>query len=166
MSYIKAPSDITILEYKYSKNNKKRKINFLKKLFIHCSFFTIGNNCNKLNNHDVIKILSNIYSDNGLDNKNMNTINILNILNTRQKDVEKQVKCKMCSLMGFLLLPLYSFKHFRYYDAKSKIIILPFFSIAGIYLGSFFGNLITGRFSDYKRSKFLGTLPANVFLKE
>ncbi|GAW79080.1 hypothetical integral membrane protein, DUF56 family [Plasmodium gonderi] len=160
------PSDIAILEHKYAKKNEKRRINLLKRIFIHFSFFKIGNNCNKLNSYDVIKVLSNVYADEPNENKNLNSVNILNILNTRQRDIEKQVKCKMYSFIGCLLLPLYSLNKFRYYDAKSKIIIVPFFSIAGIYLGSFVGNLATGRFSDYKRSKFLGTLPANVFLKE
>ncbi|KYO03741.1 putative phosphatidate cytidylyltransferase, partial [Plasmodium gaboni] len=85
------PSDITLLEYKYSKNNKKKKINSLKKLFIYLSFFTFGNNCNKLNSQDVIHILSNVYSDNKISNdEKLNTLNILNILNTRQKDIDRQ----------------------------------------------------------------------------
>ncbi|EDL43807.1 hypothetical protein PVIIG_04657 [Plasmodium vivax India VII] len=160
------PSDITILEHKYARKNEKRRINFFKKLFIHCSFFTIGNNCNKLSSHDVIKVLSNVYADDPSESKNLNSVNIMNILNTRQRDIEKQVQCKLFSFLGFLLLPLYSLNKFKYYDAKSKMIVAPFFSIAGIYLGSFLGNVATGRFSDYKRSKFLGTLPAHVFLKE
>lgn len=61
---LQVPSDITILEHTYSKNNKKKNIFFLKKLFIRCSFFTIGNKCNKLNSSDVIKVLSNVYSGN------------------------------------------------------------------------------------------------------
>ncbi|CAG9483970.1 conserved Plasmodium protein, unknown function [Plasmodium vivax] len=166
MSYVKVPSDITILEHKYARKNEKRRINFFKKLFIHCSFFTIGNNCNKLSSHDVIKVLSNVYADDPSESKNLNSVNIMNILNTRQRDIEKQVQCKLFSFLGFLLLPLYSLNKFKYYDAKSKMIVAPFFSIAGIYLGSFLGNVATGRFSDYKRSKFLGTLPAHVFLKE
>ncbi|ETB60699.1 hypothetical protein YYC_02318 [Plasmodium yoelii 17X] len=166
MAYIKVPSDITILEHTYSKNNKKKKIFFLKKLFIQFSFFTIGNKCNKLNSSDVIKVLSNVYSVDVSNNPNINTANILDILNTRQKDIEKQVKCKMYSFVGSILLPLYSLRMFKYYDMKSKLIMVPFFSIMGMYLGLFSGNIITGRFSDYKRSKFLGTLPANVYLKE
>ncbi|SBT87095.1 conserved Plasmodium protein, unknown function [Plasmodium malariae] len=166
MSYIKAPSDISILEYKYSRKNERKKINIWKKIFIHVCFFTIGNNCNKLSSHDVIKVLSNVYSDDVADSKNVNTLNILNILNTRQKDIEKQVQCKFCSFVGFLLLPLYVLRKFKYYDAKSKVIISPFFAIGGMYIGSFVGNLLTGRFSSYRRSKFLGTLPANVYLKE
>ncbi|SBT75276.1 conserved Plasmodium protein, unknown function [Plasmodium ovale] len=167
MAYIKAPSDITILEYKYSRNNERRKINFLKRLFIHCSFFTIGNNCNKLNSNDVIQVLSNVYSGDVSDSSsNANTISILNILNTRQNDIENQVRCKLFSFIGLLFLPMYGMRKFRYYDTKSKMIIFPFFSIAGMYLGSFVGNLVTGRFGDYKRTKFLGTLPANTFLKE
>ncbi|ANQ05972.1 Uncharacterized protein PCOAH_00003660 [Plasmodium coatneyi] len=160
------PSDITILEHKYAKKNEKRRVNIFKRLFIHFSFFTIGNNCNKLSSHDVIKVLSNVYEDDPSESKNVNSINIIDILNTRQRDIEKQVQCKFWSFLGFLLLPLYSLNKFKYYDAKSKMIVTPFFSIAGIYLGSFLGNVATGRFSDYKRSKFLGTLPAHVFLKE
>ncbi|KJP85349.1 hypothetical protein AK88_05010 [Plasmodium fragile] len=160
------PSDITILEHKYARKNEKRRINIFKRLFIHFSFFTIGNNCNKLSSHDVIKVLSNVYENDPSESQNVNSINIINILNTRQTDIEKQVQCKLWSFLGFLLLPLYSLNKFKYYDAKSKMIVAPFFSIAGIYLGSFFGNVATGRFSDYKRSKFLGTLPAHVFLKE
>ncbi|EUD70191.1 hypothetical protein YYG_04507 [Plasmodium vinckei petteri] len=166
MAYIKVPSDITILEHTYSKNNKKKKIFFLKKLFIRCSFFTIGNKCSKLNSSDVIKVLSNVYSGDASSNPNINTASILDILNTRQKDIEKQVKCKMYSFVGSILLPLYSLRMFKYYDIKSKAIMVPFFSIMGMYFGSFTGNLVTGRFNDYKRSKFLGTLPANVYLKE
>ncbi|SCL96123.1 conserved Plasmodium protein, unknown function [Plasmodium chabaudi chabaudi] len=166
MAYIKVPSDITILEHTYSKNNKKKNIFFLKKLFIRCSFFTIGNKCNKLNSSDVIKVLSNVYSGDASSNPNINTASILDILNTRQKDIEKQVKCKMYSFVGSILLPLYSLRMFKYYDIKSKAIMIPFFSIMGMYFGSFTGNLVTGRFNDYKRSKFLGTLPANVYLKE
>ncbi|VWU49115.1 conserved protein, unknown function [Hepatocystis sp. ex Piliocolobus tephrosceles] len=167
MSYIKAPSNITLVEYKFAKKNEKKRISFLKKLFIHCSFFKIGKNVNKLNGTDVIKILSNDYSGSvSSDCNNENIINVLEILNIRQKDIERQVKCKLYSLIGICALPFYSYHKFRYYDAKTKLIILPFFSIAGMYLGLFFGNMITGRFSDYKRSKFLGTLPAHVFLRE
>ncbi|EUD64730.1 hypothetical protein C922_04874 [Plasmodium inui San Antonio 1] len=138
------PSDITILEHKYARKNEKRRINFFKRLFIHFSFFTIGNNCNKLSSHDVIKVLSNVYVDDPSESRNLNPINIINILNTRQRDIEKQVQCKLWSFVGFLLLPLYSLNKFKYYDAKSKIIVAPFFSIAGIYLGSFLGNVATG----------------------
>ncbi|ETW57936.1 hypothetical protein PFUGPA_00079 [Plasmodium falciparum Palo Alto/Uganda] len=90
--YSLVPSDITLLEYKYSKNNEKKKINSLKKFFIYLSFFTFGNNCNKLDSEDVIHILSNVYSDNKIcDDDKLNSFNILDILNTRQKDIDKQV---------------------------------------------------------------------------
>ncbi|KNC35618.1 hypothetical protein PFLG_00838 [Plasmodium falciparum RAJ116] len=116
------------------------------------------------------------------DDDKLNSFNILDILNTRQKDIDKQVienikkfkfsimykehiKCIQNKLVCYKKYMIFICQ-FKYYDSKTKIIIFPFTTILGLYLGSFCGHILTGRFNDYRRSKFLGTLPANVFIKK
>ncbi|ETW28181.1 hypothetical protein PFFCH_04338 [Plasmodium falciparum FCH/4] len=55
-------------------------------------------------------------------------------------------KISIVKLFGSLLFPMFCLSQFKYYDSKTKIIIFPFTTILGLYLGSFCGHILTGRF--------------------
>ena len=52
---------------------------------------------------------------------------------------------------------------FRLYDYKLRLITIPFMAYGGSFAGRAIGDWFCGRWSEYKRNRFLGDLPAKQF---
>merc|ERR1719388_809352 len=53
---------------------------------------------------------------------------------------------------------------FRRYNYQSRLVALPFIFYGGTFIGRMIGDICTGRNAEYARDRFLGQLPAKVYL--
>eukprot|EP00922_Rhytidocystis_sp_ex-Travisia-forbesii_P025191 GHVS01036989.1.p1 GENE.GHVS01036989.1~~GHVS01036989.1.p1 ORF type:complete len:159 (+),score=1.57 GHVS01036989.1:76-552(+) len=149
------PSDIALLEKKFSIGPRKLS------LFERTGLLTMAPmyhfNYTKNDKDDMRAILSKKY-----DGSSQSAV--ADILRRRQESVSKKVRSHNGLWIGTSLATGMVWSSLRHYDYKAKLIVLPFVAYGGAWIGRVAANGITGRWSEYKRNRELGQLPAKVFI--
>ncbi|KAF8821268.1 putative integral membrane protein, DUF56 family protein [Cardiosporidium cionae] len=149
--HVKVPSDITLLEERYSKG--PRALSLLER------FGLLGMppmwHIRRIRNdkHDYRHVLSRQYNSVPSDA-------VEEILLTRQLSIHKRVVAHNMLWVGTFSFGLASLYTMRYYDYKSKLIVVPFALYGGSWIGRWIGDMLTGRLREYGRDRFLGNLPS------
>lgn len=155
MTRVLVPSDITILEEK----NKygKRRLRFLETLGLVGMLPMWHLRYSKLDRDDKRAILRRKYDP-------MASNPVLTLLRIRQESVRKEVIAHNFVWGGMWSAVGMTWWSLRRYNYQSKLIILPFTAYAGVWVGKFVGDLVTGRWWEQERERVLGALPAKVYL--
>eukprot|EP00919_Chromeraceae_sp_WS-2016_P059643 GHVR01141709.1.p1 GENE.GHVR01141709.1~~GHVR01141709.1.p1 ORF type:complete len:160 (-),score=11.68 GHVR01141709.1:183-662(-) len=151
MSALVVPSDVTILENKHSIG--VRNLSFLESIGLMCMPSIYHCRYSKIDKHDMRKVLQKQYPGRSDDP-------VVEILKTRQNSISKKAISHNGWLFGMTAASFFSYFSFRSYDWKTKLLVLPFAAYGGAILGRCKGNLLTGRWSEDARDRFLGMLPA------
>lgn len=157
MTRVLVPSDITILEEK--NKHAKRRLRFFEKTGLLGMLPMWHLRYSKLDKEDKRAILRRKYDP-------MANNPVLNLLRMRQESVRKEVVAHNFVWGGMSLFAATTFWSLRRYNYQSKLIVMPFMAYAGVWVGKVVGDLVTGRSWEQQRDRFLGTLPAKVYLQE
>lgn len=136
----KIPSKIVIAEALASQSNKK-KLKPYDKLALFLRLPMLHLRYTKNDKEDMAYSLSRDYSQVPKDIPS----DILDIVQTRQNGLIRRARTTLGSWCGSIIsFSLVSYS-IRFYDWKSKLIILPFTTYGGCLLGRFISHGITGR---------------------
>ena len=157
MTRVLVPSDITILEEK----NKyaKRRLRLLERLGLMGMLPMFHLRYSKLDRDDKRDILRRKYDP-------MASNPVLTLLRIRQESVRKEVVAHNFVWGGMWSAIGMSWWSLRRYNYQSKLIVLPFMAYAGVWVGKFVGDFVTGRWWETQRERALGSLPAKVYLDQ
>eukprot|EP01067_Filipodium_phascolosomae_P008597 Filipodium_phascolosomae@DN736_c0_g1_i1.p1 len=89
---------------------------------------------------------------------------VAQILEQRRKAVSKQVVAHNGAWMGGVTSTLLVRNSLRFYDWKTKAIVLVFAAYGGVLAGRWAMNIVTGRIAQFRRDFVLASLPANTYL--
>mmetsp|Transcript_66071 Transcript_66071/g.213679 ORF Transcript_66071/g.213679 Transcript_66071/m.213679 type:complete len:161 (+) Transcript_66071:79-561(+) len=152
---IVVPSDMTIVEEKMSIGKRRLGLfestgllGMLPMLHIHYS---------KMDKGDMRSVLSKKYDPE-------DTRNATEICRRRQQAVSRSVVSQNFmwgTAWGMTGLCWWSFRRYNY---QSRLVALPFIFYGGTFVGRALGDVITFRNAEFARDRFLGSLPAKVFL--
>ncbi|KAF8819357.1 putative integral membrane protein, DUF56 family protein [Cardiosporidium cionae] len=151
---LEVPSDITLLEERYSKG--PRVLSLLERLGL------VGMppmwHIRRIRNdkHDYYHVLSRQYNSVPSDT-------IEEILITRQRSIHKRVVAHNMLWVGAFSFGLASLHTMRYYDYKSKLIVVPCALYGGSWIGRWIGDMLMGRLNEFGRDRFLGNLPSSSY---
>mmetsp|Transcript_66073 Transcript_66073/g.213683 ORF Transcript_66073/g.213683 Transcript_66073/m.213683 type:complete len:161 (+) Transcript_66073:104-586(+) len=149
------PSDITIMEEK--KSIGKRRLGLLEQTGLLFTAPMLHIHYSKMDRGDMRAVLSKKYD---LED----TSAACNVCMVRQESVRKSVVATnfMWGTAGTMTgLCWWSFRRYNY---QSRLVALPFIFYGGTFVGRALGDVITFRNAEFARDRFLGTLPAKVFL--
>ena len=157
MPTVLVPSDITLLEEK----NKmcKRRLRFFEKVGLKLSLPTYHYRYSKMDKNDKRAVLRKKYNPESSDPA------VLLCLR-RQEAVRKEVLAHNYVWMGmgtFTGIAAWSLRRYAY---QTKLIVLPFMALGGVWFGKFLGDGLTGRWQETDRDRFLGSLPSKSYLSE
>jgi len=148
------PSDITILEEKYSVGPRRVR------LMEHIGLLGIAPmwhlRYSKNNKTEMKAILSRRYPKGSNDP-------VVIMLKDRQESVRKQAIAHSGLWAGTNTALLSTLWCLRAYDYKAKALMIPFTMYAGGILGRIAADLCMGRNYEYARNRFLGQLPAHQY---
>merc|ERR1712060_309797 len=82
---------------------------------------------------------------------------------TRQASVHKQALSQLGFWGGAIGFGGMTFWSFRKYNYQCKLLTVPLLAYAGSWVGRAVGDVMTGRNAEFKRDRFLGSLPAHVY---
>eukprot|EP00929_Paragymnodinium_shiwhaense_P092683 TRINITY_DN5266_c0_g1_i2.p2 TRINITY_DN5266_c0_g1~~TRINITY_DN5266_c0_g1_i2.p2 ORF type:complete len:161 (+),score=41.79 TRINITY_DN5266_c0_g1_i2:87-569(+) len=149
------PSDITILEEKLKVG--RRRLGFFESLGLMYTPPMLHIHYSKMDRGDLRAVLEKKYDPE--DNSPA-----ADIVKRRQESVRKQVIAKNWmweTAFGMTGLTWWSFRRYNY---QSRLVALPFVFYGGTFVGRVLGDVLTGRNAEYGRDRFLGKLPAKVYL--
>lgn len=160
MAAVRVPSDIALVEQKLTVG--ERPLTFFERTGLCLTpGFIFRKSYSKLSRDEMRQILTRRL---GLVNNIPNAPSVLDILQTRQQGIHKKVistNYKVGGAFGSTGLGAYLL---RYYDYKTKLIVLPFLFYGGSWVGRWTGDLVTGRWSSNGRERYLASLPAHSWL--
>ncbi|CEM08055.1 unnamed protein product [Vitrella brassicaformis CCMP3155] len=145
------PSDITVAEEKTSLG--VRKLTRMEHLGLLLYPPTLHFNYTKPDKSDMYKVLTKRFSQDKVRPY------IAEICATRQESISKQVQCMVYLWLGTAVTTVGTWYSLRHYDWKAKLITLPFMAYGGSWLGRWTGDLITCRWWEYGRDRWLASLP-------
>jgi hypothetical protein len=157
MGEVLVPSDISLLEDKLMVKN--RALTWIERISLMTMLPMWRIKHSKLDKHDLRKILSRDFGR--LEAGDYSG----ELVRERQESVRKQVVARPFQFMGSGLAMGATWWSFRRYNYQSKAILLPFVALGGLYLGRVVGNIAVGRNQEFQRDRFLGSLPAHVYLR-
>lgn len=157
MTKIVVPSDISILEEKY--NTGVRRLGILERFGLMGFAPMFHLRYSKMDKHDMRAVLSKKYNPD-------DTSPVVDVLRTRQESVRKQVVSKVFMWDTAALMTGLTWWSFRRYNYQSRLLALPFVFYGGTFVGRAVGDIVTGRNAEFVRDRFLGLLPAKVYLQQ
>jgi len=157
MPTLVVPSDVTILEDRYSIGQRRLTVMERLGLFLTPPMFHFR--YTKNDHKDYRKVLSRQYPTNSKDP-------IVELLVKRQKSIHSRVVAQNGLWDGAIAaagLVAYSLRH---YDYKTKLIVLPFVAYGGSFIGRWTADFVCGRWRESARSRILGQLPAKAYFDD
>eukprot|EP01053_Blabericola_migrator_P003429 Blabericola_migrator_1__3428@NODE_2009_length_3428_cov_249_755727_g1275_i0_p2_GENE_NODE_2009_length_3428_cov_249_755727_g1275_i0NODE_2009_length_3428_cov_249_755727_g1275_i0_p2_ORF_typecomplete_len173_score27_99_NODE_2009_length_3428_cov_249_755727_g1275_i029547 len=154
------PSDVALVEQKL--RSGARKLTVLERLGLATVFPVFRRNWTKNDRRDLRAILSKSYEETGAVDAERQQL--LEIVQTRQKQVHRMMVTRAAGLIGAVLVPAGTWYSFRHYDHKGQAVPLPFALYGGNLVGRALAGWLTGRWSAPLREVSLGNLPAHRFL--
>lgn len=148
------PSDITLLEEKYSVG--RRRLRLLERFGLWGIMPMWHIRYSKNNRSEMKSILTKRYPSGSSDP-------VIALLKDRQESVRKQVVAHnglWAGVGGSFAATLWAF---RRYDYKAALIMVPFTMYAGGILGRLTADVAVGRNYEFYRNRFLGQLPAHQY---
>eukprot|EP00922_Rhytidocystis_sp_ex-Travisia-forbesii_P025188 GHVS01036986.1.p1 GENE.GHVS01036986.1~~GHVS01036986.1.p1 ORF type:complete len:159 (+),score=8.92 GHVS01036986.1:102-578(+) len=149
------PSDIALLENRFSVG--PRNLSLFERIGLMTMAPMYHFNYTKNDKDDIRAVLSKQYD-------NSSQSDVVEILRCRQESLSKKARAHNGLWVGTTFATGMVWYSLRHYDYKAKLIVLPFVAYGGAWIGRVAANGITGRWSEYKRNKELGELPAKVFI--
>ena len=160
MGRLVVPSDISLLENKYTLS--RRELSLAERLSLLALPPVLKLGFNQHDKHSFKRILSRSYGipeENGTDSDQL----IVDILERRQSSVRRRVFSNIFAQMGTVIGAILTASSIKFYDLKTKCIVLPFATYGSFFVGRWTGDLFTKRWSEFYRDRFLGELPAQQF---
>mmetsp|Transcript_27625 Transcript_27625/g.73364 ORF Transcript_27625/g.73364 Transcript_27625/m.73364 type:complete len:163 (+) Transcript_27625:78-566(+) len=151
---IVVPSDITLLESKFSIGN--RKLGIFERLGLLGMSPMLHLHYSKMDRGDMRAVLSKKFDEEDARPE-------VAICRTRQEAVRKQVVAHnfMWGTAGTMTgLVWWSFRRYNY---QSRLVALPFIFYGGTFVGRVVGDIFTGRNAEFARDRFLASLPAKIY---
>merc|ERR1719329_1975700 len=155
-SAVVVPTDVTVLEEKHKIGRRRLRIFESTGLLCIPPMFHI--HYSKMDRGDKRAVLSKKYDPE--DNSP-----VVDILKRRQASLSKEVVSKNFLWGGGWAFAGMSYWSFRRYNYQSRLLAFPFLFYLGTFAGRMVGGIAAGTNAEYGRDKFLGTLPAKVFLQ-
>lgn len=155
MPKLLVPSDITVVEEKHKMC--KRRLRLFEKIGLMGTLPMWHLRYSKLDKQDKRDILRRKFNPESSDPAVLLCVK-------RQEAVRKEVIAHnfvWAGMATFIGLSAWSLRRYAY---QTKLIVLPFMAYAGVWVGKVVGDGLTGRWTETQRERFLGSLPAKMYL--